>query len=333
MITPKQFFPCLAILLLLPFFGLAQKLKVVDETAKANGNKSVQKIYREKGNNHAVICFESSVAGLRIISNANDSIWSTDSDGCKRYYVDIDLTEHKTEIDGVTFITSAPRHREIILRAPEAEDYLLKTGELMPTVYYYKVLLPDKFPVNLSVEKLSSWHSSYSTKGLSNAQASWSVHSTIHGFRLALGGRYGGYFSMRWGEYRPAGQNIDDITFDCDVSKAKYLGMIRKSYVAGTKIGIWNNKIAPVYIYLGGGYGEYGRQWKNTCLILDSKYFHSDYLKGFNGEIGISSVILGIYSISIGADMVIDKGKMSVDYQLGIGISLQRAWFTRKKTK
>ena len=134
MITPKQFFPCLAILLLLPFFGHAQKLKVVDETAKANGNKSVQKIYREKGNNHAVICFESSVAGLRIISNANDSIWSTDSDGCKRYYVDIDLAEHKEEIDGVTFITSAPRHRELILRAPEAEDYLLKTGELMSTV-------------------------------------------------------------------------------------------------------------------------------------------------------------------------------------------------------
>ena len=323
----------LVLLFVLPQIGFGQKLKVINETAKASGKKFVQKVYREKGNGHAVLCFESSVTGLHIISNANDSLWFEESEGAKRYFLDIDLTEHKTEVNGITFITSAPRHRELILRAPEAEDYLLKTDELMPTVYYYKVLLPDKFPVTISAEYLSSSHYSSSSKGFNNALTSWSVHSKIRGVRLAYGGRYGIYCSFRWGEYRPAGQNIDNITIDFDVSHAKYLGIIRRSYVAGTKIGIWNNDYAPIYIYLGGGYGEYGRQWENPYIILDSKYFHSDYIKGFNGDVGISTILLGAFPVSFGADIVVGNGKISVDYQFGIGLSLQRALFTRKKSK
>ena len=331
---PNRIFTLAAFLFLfLSMTGFAQRLTVIDETAKASGKKHVQKVYREKGNGHAILCFETSLMELSVISNANDSIWTEKSDDAKRIYIDIDLTEHKTEVNGVSFITSAPRHRELILRAPEAEDYLQKTDELMPTVYYYKVLLPDKFPVTISAEYLLSSHYSHSTKGINNALASWSVHSKIRGVRLAFGGRYGFYFSFRWGEYRPTGQNIDNITFDLDVSHAKYLGLIRRSYVAGTKIGIWNNDYAPIYIYLGGGYGEYGRQWENSSVVLDSKYFHSDYIKGFNGDIGVTVALLGFLPVSIGMDMVVGNGKMSVDYQFGIGLSLQRAEFTRKKVK
>lgn len=333
MITSKPFFLLLLFLLLLPVLGFTQRLTVIEETAKASGNKYVQKVYREKGDSHAVLCFESSITDLRIISNANDSIWTEEGEGSKRHYIDIDLTEHKTQVNGVTFITTAPRYRELILRAPEAEDYLLKTEELMPKVYYYKVLLPDKFPVTISAEYLMCSHFSSNTKGLNNAQASWSVHSNIRGFRLSFGGRYGGYFSMRWGEYRPSGQNIDNILIDLNVSQAKFLGIIKRSYLVGTRIGIWSNNLAQIYIYLGGGYGEYGRQWENPYLILDSKYFHSDYIKGFNGEIGISAILWGFLPISIGADLVVGNGKMSVDYQVGIGLSLHRALFTRKKAK
>lgn len=332
MTTRRIFFFASFLFLILPMLGFAQRLTVIDETSKSSGNKYVQKVYREKGNGHAILCFETSLSELKVISNANDSTWIEESEGAKRIYFDIDLSEHKTEVNGVTFITSAPGYRELILRTPDAEDYLLKTPNLMPAAYYYKVILPDKFPVTMTVEYISSKHNSYRGKDLSNpSAASWSITSRIKGVRVAYGGRYGFYCHYKWGDYKPCGHDIDDITIDCDVSQSQYLGLIRRSLVVGTRIGIINYKdVLPIYLYLGGGYGEYGRQWESPNQVLDNNYFYSDHIKGFNGDIGVSVIALDLFSLSFGADMVIGNGNITVDYQIGIGISINRKWFKNK---
>jgi hypothetical protein len=150
---------------------------------------------------------------------------------------------------------------------------------------------------------------------------------------VAYGGRFGGYLAYKWGKYFKAGTNIDDYTYDTDVSHAKELGYIRRAYTGGIRLGLVKKKL-PLYAYLGGGYGEYGRQWENLTEINKNIYFHSDYLRGFEGEIGLSCVLFDWVSISAGTSALFAKGKMSVDFQVCAGLSLnQTKLFKRKKKK
>ena len=160
---------------------------------------------------------------------------------------------------------------------------------------------PDKFPVKLRAEYTHS-------------------QSSYHGFRVAYGGRYGFYFNYKWGKYNPAGINIDEYEYDTDVSRAKKLGYIRKSITGGLQMGIIKN-IVPLYVYLGGGYGEYGRQWENPKEVDGNIYFNSDYIKGVSAEFGLTCDIMDFYSFSFGADMLFGNGKVSVEYQVGIGLT------------
>lgn len=172
---------------------------------------------------------------------------------------------------------------------------------------------PEGFPVRLSVEYL------YSKTG-------------YHGVRAAYGGRIGIYGAYKWGEYYKAGVNIDDYGLDTEVSRAKELGYIRRAYTGGVRLGL-NKKTVPLYAYLGGGYGEYGRQWQNPTEIDGNIYFHSDYIKGFEGELGLSCVLFDFISISAGTSAVFGNGKMSVDYQLCAGISLNQTKLFKRKHK
>ena len=173
---------------------------------------------------------------------------------------------------------------------------------------------PEGFPIRLSLEYLYS-------------------KTSYHGVRVAYGGRFGGYLAYKWGKYFKAGTNIDDYTYDTDVSHAKKLGYIRRAYTGGIRLGLVKKKL-PLYAYLGGGYGEYGRQWENLTEINKNIYFHSDYLRGFEGEIGLSCVLFDWVSISAGTSALFAKGKMSVDFQVCAGLSLnQTKLFKRKKKK
>ena len=172
---------------------------------------------------------------------------------------------------------------------------------------------PEGFPIRLSVEYL------YSKTG-------------YHGVRAAYGGRFGIYGAYKWGEYYKAGVNIDDYGQDTDVSRAKELGYIRRAYTGGVRLGL-NKKTVPLYAYLGGGYGEYGRQWQNPTEVDGNIYFHSDYIKGFEGELGLSCVLFDFLSLSAGTSAVFGNGNMSVDYQLCAGISINQTKLFKRKHK
>lgn len=172
---------------------------------------------------------------------------------------------------------------------------------------------PESFPIRLSVEYLYS-------------------KTAYHGVRVAYGGRFGGYVAYKWGKYFKAGTNIVEYSVDADVSHATKLGYIRRAITAGLQMGV-NKKVIPIYVYLGGGYGEYGRQWQNLTEINNNIYFHSDYLKGVEAEAGLSCVLYDWLSLSAGGSAVFDNGKMSVDFQLCAGISLELKKFFKKKNK
>lgn len=172
---------------------------------------------------------------------------------------------------------------------------------------------PDGFPIRLSIEYLYS-------------------KTAYHGVRVAYGGRIGGYASYKWGKYYKAGTSIDDYSIDNDVTHANELGYIRKSITGGVRLGL-NKKVVPVYAYLGGGYGEYGRQWQNLTEIDKNIYFYSDYMKGFEGEVGLSCVLYDWLSFSVGGSAIFCKGKVSADFQLCAGISLNQTKLLKRKNK
>ena len=176
-------------------------------------------------------------------------------------------------------------YRNFLLKSPSSAEYYLTTPEIgYNQVLYYTVVLPNQFPTSLSVEYLFS-------------------KTAMHGIRVSYGKRIGGYVSYKWGEYKKAGTNI------------------RNSYTAGIRFGL-NQKTVPIYVYLGGGYGEYGRQWQNLSEIDNNIFFYSDYLKGFEGELGLSCVLYKYLYLSIGTGALLANGKMSVDYQFGLGLNL-----------
>ena len=83
------------------------------------------------------------------------------------------------------------------------------------------------------------------------------------GVRLSIGKRLGGYVSYKTSGLSQEGAEIEEVTHYYDVTGAKEEGYIRQSYTAGLRLGIqrW------LYLYLGGGFGEYGRLWENSSPV------------------------------------------------------------------
>ena len=266
----------------------AQNLEVVLSPDKS-------KVDRSTTNGIATIFFESSIQDLSIIctegksnepiNKLNDNIWYTHID------VNSDL-----ELDGVCY-------RKFLLKGSEFPEYELTTDEILPNqVLYYTVALVKKFPKTFSAEWLIS---SRSQKG----------------FRISYGGRYGVLLGYTWGDYNPSGDNIDDVVSDCDLTYAKPCGYIKRTIFGGLRIGLYQKKECLSYLNVGLGYGEYGRQWENKSRLENSRFFYSDYIKGVNVNSSMSLNYKTLY-ISFGGDMIMNKGKFMMDWQLGLGIAI-----------
>lgn len=289
----------LLVFIVIPFDCLqAQTLKVELSPDKSKVDRSVS-------NGTATIFFDSNVDDLSIVCTEEKPSEPIQKIG-KMWFMHVDAKED-IEMDGFCY-------RNFLLKSPSSAEYYLTTPEIgYNQVLYYTVVLPNQFLTSLTVEYLFT-------------------KTSKHGFRLSFGKRFGGYISYKWGDYKKAGTNIGDYKKDTDVSHATFLGYIRNSYTAGFQFGI-NNKKIPIYVYLGGGYGEYGRQWQNIAEIDRNIYFHSDYLRGFEGEIGISCILLKYFSISVGTSALFGNGKISVDYQIGLGLNLYTEKLFRRKVK
>lgn len=256
------------------------------------------KVNRNANDGISTIIFDSKVKGL-VINNGTDDQWTKPNDNLFVFFVD-------TKRDILRGYELS--QRAFVLNSPKSTEYLLEVDEILPNqVFYYTVILPDQYPALLSVEYLFS-------------------KTTQYGLRLSFGKRIGGYVSYKWGEYKTTGENIDNITDDCDITQANKLGGIRTSITAGLRLGLFQKQfgttLSALYLLVGGGYGEYGRQWNNQHLVGNSTYFYSDYIKGFDGETAIQCTLFDWFCFSIGADMVIGNGKISTDYQIGVGINL-----------
>lgn len=287
----------------MPYLSEAQELKV---TRSPDGNK----INREVSGGTSTIVFESGVKDLSISNDMRDE--------CLQITNDMTVFLIQPESEECVRELGYPK-RTYILKTPKTPEYLLQLNEIMPSnVYYYTVTMPNRYPLSFTAEYLFS-------------------QSTSYGIRLSYGKQIGGYFSYRWGEYKPSGNSIDEISIDGDVSNAKCLGYIREAITGGVRVGILYNDILNrrigVYLLVGGGYGEYGRQWQNPTQLDGNIYFYSDYIKGFNGDAAIQCTIGNWIVASVGADAILSKGRTSIDYQLGVGINLNFTKLFKRKAQ
>lgn len=278
--------------IIMTFSGLnAQQLKV-------NLSPDNNKVNRDTRNGVATIVFESSIKALVIVNDDGDERVDL-SNGQTLFLITPVSEEYIRELGHPT--------RRYLLRTPRTAEYLLETGEILPnTVTYYTVTMPNQFPLSLSAEYMFTKSSKY-------------------GIRLSFGKQFGGYVSYKWGQYKASGNNIADIHTDANLTNAEELGYIRQAITGGVRIGLFNKNIGKnyngLYLLIGGGYGEYGRQWENPTQIVGNVYFYTDYMKGFNGEAAIQAMIYNWFTISAGADMLVSGGKVSVDYMIGVGLN------------
>lgn len=270
------------------------------QTLKVELSPDKSKVDRSVTNGTATIFFDSNVKDLSIVCTDENPDEQIQMIGNKFWVMHIN-PKKDIDLDGFCY-------RNFLLKSPLSAEYYLTTPEIENNqVLYYTVVLPNQFSATLSAEYLFT-------------------KTAKHGIRLSLGKRFGGYFSYKWGEYKAKGENIDNVTTDCDVSNANELGGIRTSITAGFRLGLMQKEIgkmcSALYLLIGGGYGEYGRQWTNQHLVGNSSYFYSDYIKGFDGEAIIQCVLFDWVCFSAGIDMVVGSGKISMDYQIGLGVNL-----------
>lgn len=259
-----------------------------------------RKVNRNTSDGVATIVFDSHVKGLTI-NDGTDDQWTQISENMFVFYVDTkrDL-EREMEFS----------QRDFILHAPDCPEYLLEIKPIQPNaVLYYTVTIPDNYPLMLTAEYMYGLSSPY-------------------GVRISFGKRYGGYFSYRWGKYKKSGADIDNVTVNYDVKSAKEVGYIRTCITGGLNVGLLNRNWGQLFLYAGGGYGEYGRQWKNVVKVDGSRYFYSDYIRGVEAELGARLVYSSV-TLSVGADILSGHGKVSAEVQVGLGISLSSRVFDK----
>ena len=293
------------ILLIVSVLLFFQSMGSFSQTLKVTLSPDKSKVDRSTSNGIATVFFDSNVDDLSIVCTDENPDEPIQKIGDKLWFMHIDVKK-ALELEDVCY-------RNFLLKSPSSAEYQLTTPEIgYNQVLYYTVVQPDKFPVRLSAEYIYS-------------------ASAFHGVRLSYGGRYGFYVGYKWGKYYKYGHLIDDIGEDVNIANAKELGYIRNSYTAGLRMGL-NAKYVPIYLNVGGGYGTYGRQWENPVEVGDNIYFYSDYIKGFEGELGIAVDFKPFY-FSVGADAIMGDGKLSVDYMLGVGISLDLQKFLKSKLR
>lgn len=281
------------------------------QTLKVELSPDKSKVDRSVTNGISTIFFDSNVDDLSIVCTDQNPDEPIQKIGNKFWVMHIN-PKKDIDLDGFCY-------RNFLLKSPSSAEYYLATPEIGNNqVLYYTVVLPNQFYTTLTAEYLFS-------------------KTAKHGIRLSFGKRIGGYVSYKWGKYKAKGPNIDKVTKDYDVTNANLIGDIRTSITAGIRLGIFQKEIgttySALYLLIGGGYGEYGRQWNNQHLVGNSTYFYSDYIKGFDGEAALQCVLFDWLCCSAGVDMVIGNGKISTDYQIGVGVNLNvDKIFNRKRS-
>lgn len=279
------------------------------QTLKVELSPDKSKVDRSVSNGMATIFFDSNVDDLSIVCTDENPDEPIQKIGNKFWVMHVNP---KNDIE-----LEEPCIRNFLLKSPSSTEYYLTTPEIgFNQVLYYTVVLPNQFSTTLSAEYLFS-------------------KTAKHGLRLSFGKRIGGYVSYKWGEYKAKGENIDKVTVDYDVANASKLGYVRTSITAGLRLGLFQKDIgktrSAIYLLVGGGYGEYGRQWNNLHLVGNSTYFYSDYIKGFDGEAAVQFVLFDWLCFSAGVDLVIGNGKISTDYQIGVGVNLNADKIFKRK--
>ena len=284
---------------------LVLTVNVSAQTLKVTLSPDERKVNRNTKNGVSTVVFDSKVKGLAI-DNGTDDQWMKPSDNMYVYLIDT-----QKDLDRGHELSQ----RTFILNSPKSAEYLLEIDEILPNqVLYYTVVLPEQYSNNLSCEYIFS-------------------KTSMYGIRVAYGKRFGFYLSYKWGEYKKQGTDISTINQDYDVSRAKELGYIRTALTGGFRFGVMHRELSSLYVLIGGGYGEYGRQWENPLEINNSTLFYSDYIKGFEGDVGCQCILHDWLSVSLGTNMVVGNGNISVDYQIGIGLNLNFVKFLTKRKK
>ena len=273
------------------------------QSLKVTLSPDERKVNRNTKNGVSTVVFDSKVKGLSI-DNGTDDQWMKPSDNMCVYLIDT----QKDLARGYEL-----SQRTFILNSPKSAEYLLEIEEILPNqVLYYTVVLPEQYPNSLSCEYIYS-------------------KTAMYGIRVSYGNRFGFFLSYKCGEYKKQGTDISIITQDFDITHANKLGYIRTAITGGLRLGVMNKNITSLYVLIGGGYGEYGRQWENPLEVNNNTLFYSDYIKGFEGEIACQCVLYDWLSISLGTNMVVGNGNISVDYQVGIGLNLNFDNFFNKR--
>ncbi len=292
------------ILLLIGFLIFHQV--IFAQTLRVSHNKEAKRIDRNTSDGVSTIVIDSKVKGLKVTNNVPSDELTMPNENMFIYRVNTkeDIANGHPYSSRILSLTS-PRTPEYILE--EGLDYIEPN-----TVLYYTVVLSDQFANNISAEYIFS-------------------KSSMHGVRISYGKRIGFYLSYKWGKYKKAGSNIELITTDYDVTNAKELGYIRTAITGGLRLGVFHKSSFSIFLLAGGGYGEYGRQWQNPLDVEGNIYFHSDYVKGFNGDLACQAILWDWLSLSAGVDAIFGGGHISVDYSLGVGFNLNTDKLFKRK--
>ena len=284
------------ILFILCLFGL---IDIHSQTLKVTLSHDKSKVDRSTSNGTATIFFDSNIDDLTVICTDEKPDEPIQKIGKKVWFIHVNVKEDM-DLDGVCY-------RNFLLKSKSSAEYYLTTPEIgYNQVLYYTVVLPNQFAKTLTAEYLF-------TKGAS------------HGVRISFGTRFGGYVSYKWGAYKKSGCNIAEVHEDYDITRSKELGYIRTSITGGLRLGLIQKDVCKIpfsmHLLVGGGYGEYGRQWSNPMLVDGSSYFYSDYIKGFDGEIALQLSLYDWLCASFGTELIVGNGKISVDYLIGLGVN------------
>lgn len=279
-----------------------QRLKVT----QTDSSRGLPPIQYGRQNGHASIIIESAVENLDVSTTTYDSIIKKHTSRGFMYTIDVNVDSLRNSGDDFlrrVVLLSSPLSSETQLIVPSDNK-----EDLREAAYYYTVTLPEKFPKTLSIEWLVNTHSQ-------------------KGIRISYGGRYGFFVGGTLGKFRPSGDNINDVVRDCDLSYAKTCGYICTTIVGGFRMGLIHRNLCTAYMYVGAGYGEYGKQWENKVKLENSRYFYSDYIKGVAVDCGASVSLSNMY-FSFGENSILQQGKFMLSWQLGFGLSFNASkWF------
>lgn len=245
---------------------------------------------------------ESGKACVELISPLEDlNIVSTFGETCTR-----ELNEDELWVYRFVFDLADESKRTLYISAPGFVREELKLALSNKQKLYFTVFPPEnklRFYPGMLIEYVYSG-------------------TAMVGGRLAFGKRVGVYVGYKTSLLKKEGVEIEDVTAFYDVSRAKEEGYIRQSITGGFRLGV----VRWLYLYLGGGYGEYGRLWENPMAIEGGQKFTSDYSKAPEAELGLS-FRLGNFSLSAGANALFGD-KLMCDYSVGAGFYIN---FKKKK--